>query len=73
MILLTKYFDNLRPCTKQVKNDTEKQWKKFIADVWKIIFGYTFNKMESYHPEDLLVDYKFWKKNKSWAYIVNFR
>ena len=35
MILSTKYFDNLRPFTKQVKNDIENQWKKFEADVWK--------------------------------------
>ena len=61
MILWTKYFDNSRPCTKQMKNDTEKQWKKFVADVWKIIFSMTFNSMESYHPEHLLVYYKFLK------------
>ena len=36
MILSTKYLDNLRPFTKQVKNDKEKQWKKFEADVWKV-------------------------------------
>ena len=36
MILWTKYLDNSRPCTKQVKNDTEKQWKKFVADVWNM-------------------------------------
>ena len=36
MILSTKYLNNLRPFTKQVKNDKEKQWKKFEADVWKI-------------------------------------
>ena len=47
MILWTKYLDNSRPCTKQVKNDTEKQWKMFVADVWKIIFSLTFNSMES--------------------------
>ena len=28
MIMLTKYLDNLRPFTKQVKNDKEKHWKK---------------------------------------------
>ena len=39
MILLTKYLDNLRPFTKQAKNDKEKQWKKFEADVWKMFFG----------------------------------
>ena len=33
MILSTKYLDNLRPFAKQVKNDKEKQWKKFEADV----------------------------------------
>ena len=33
MILWTKYFDNLRPCTKQVKNDTETKWKTIVADV----------------------------------------
>ena len=40
LILWTKYLDKSRPCTKQVKNDTEKQWKKFVADVWKIIFAW---------------------------------
>ena len=44
MILSIKYLDNLRPLTKQVKNDKEKQWKKFEADVWKIFFGLTFNR-----------------------------
>ena len=43
MILSTKYLDISRPFTKQVKNDKEKQWKKFEADVWKIFFGLTFN------------------------------
>ena len=33
MILSTKFFDNLRPFTKQVKNDKEKQWKNLEADV----------------------------------------
>ena len=73
MILSTKYLDNLRPFTKQVKNDKEKQWKKFEADVWKIFFGLTFNRMESYHPELLLVYCKFLKKIISLAYVVNFR
>ena len=39
MILSTKYLYILRPFTKQVKNDKEKQWKKFEADVRKIFFG----------------------------------
>ena len=65
MILWTKYFDNLGPCTKQVKNDTENYEKKFVADVWNIIFGLTFNRMESYNPEHLLVYYKFLKKLRS--------
>ena len=43
--------------------------KKFVADVWKIIFGLTFNRMESYHPEHLLVYYKILKKVKSSAYV----
>ena len=30
MILWTKYFDNLRPCTKQVKIDTEKKNEKSL-------------------------------------------
>ena len=72
MILITKYLDNLRPFTKQVKNDKEKHWKKFRADVWKICFGLTFNRMESYHPEHQLVYYKFLKKI-SLARVVNFR
>ena len=61
MILWTKYLDNSWPCTKQVKNDTEKQWKKFEADVWKIIFSLTLSSMKSYQPERLLVYYKFLK------------
>ena len=56
----------LRPFTKQVKNDKEKQWKKFEADVWKIFFGLTFNRMESYHPEHKLVYYKFLKNLFLW-------
>ena len=63
MILSIKYLDNLRPFTKPVKNDKEKQWKKFEVDVWKIRFGLTCNRMESYHPEHLLFYYKFLKKN----------
>ena len=49
-------------------NDTEKQWKKFEADVWKIIFSLTLNSMESYQPEHLLpvVYYKFLKKLNLW-------
>ena len=35
--------------------------KKFVADVWKIIFSLTLNSMESYQPEHLLVYYKFFK------------
>ena len=64
MILWTKYLDNLRPCTKQVKNDTEKQWKKFCSRWLKNHFGFTLNRIESYHPEHLLVYYKFFKKLK---------
>ena len=66
MILSTKYFDNLRPFTKQVKNDKENQWKNFEADVWKFLFGLAFNSMESYHPEHLLVYYKFLKNLFLW-------
>ena len=66
MILSTKYLDNLRPFTKQVKNDKEKQWKKFEADIRKIFFGSTFNRIESYHPEHLLVYYKFLKNLFLW-------
>ena len=73
MILSTKYLDNLRPFTKQVRNNKEKQWKKFEADVWKIFFGFFFNRMESYHPEHLLVYYKFLKNLIFLAYVVNFR
>ena len=48
--------------------------KKFEADVWKILFGLTFNGMESYHPDHLLVFYKFLKKIFFvLAYVVNFR
>ena len=66
MILWTKNLDNSRPCTKQVINDKEKQWKKFVADVWKIIFSLTFNSMDSYHPEHLLVYNKFLKILNLW-------
>ena len=48
------------------KTDTEKQWKKIVADVWKIIFSLTLNSMESYHPEHLLVYYKFLKNLNVW-------
>ena len=44
----------------------KKMKKKIAADVWKIIFGLTFNRMESYHPEHLLVYYKFLKKLNIW-------
>ena len=66
MILSTKSFDNLRPLIKQVKNDNENQRKKFEADVWKIVFGLTFKRMESYHPEHLLVYYKLLKNLFLW-------
>ena len=66
MILSTKYLDDLRPFTKQVKNEKEKQWKLFEADVWKIFFGLTFNRMESYYPEHLLVYNKFLKNVFLW-------
>ena len=66
MILWTKYLDNSWPCTKQVKINTEKQWKKFVADVLKIIFSFTFNSMESYQHERLLVYYKFLKNLNLW-------
>ena len=66
MIFGTKYLDNSWPCTKQVKNDTEKQWKKFEADIRKIIFSLTLNSMESYQPEHLLVYYKFLKNLNLW-------
>ena len=66
MILSTKYLDNLRPFTKHAKNDKEKQRKKFEADVWKIFFGLTFNRMESYHPKHLLVYYNFLKNVFLW-------
>ena len=52
MILSAKYLDNLRPFTKQVKNDKENQWKKFEADVC--------------HPEHLLVYYNFLKNVFLW-------
>ena len=46
------------------KNDTGKQWKKFVADVREITFSLTLNSMESYHPEHKLVYYTFLKKLK---------
>ena len=51
---------------KTAKNDTEKQWKMFVADVWKIIFSLTLNSMESYHPKHKLVYYKFLKNLNLW-------
>ena len=66
MILSTKYLDNLRPFTKYVKNDKEKQWKIFEADVWKIFFSLSFHRMEPYHPEHKLVYYKFLKNLFLW-------
>ena len=50
-----------------------KKWKQFVADVQKIIFGWTFNRMESYHPEHLLSTTNSWKKIKVLAFVVNFR
>ena len=38
MILSTKYLDNLRPFTKHVKTDKEKQWKKFEANLFRFDF-----------------------------------
>ena len=73
MIFLTKYLDNLRPFTKQVKNDKGKRWKKFEADVWKISFSLTFDTMESYYPQHQLVYYNLLKKFISLARVVNFR
>ena len=61
----TKYLDNSRPCTKQVKK-TVKQLNKFVADVGKIIFSLAFNIIESYHPEHLLVYYNFLKTLYLW-------
>ena len=46
MILTMKYLDNLQPFIKEIKNDKEKQCKKFEADVRKIFFGLIFNRME---------------------------
>ena len=51
MILSTKFLYNLRPLTKQVKNDKEKQWKKFEADIWKIFFGLTFKEWNHIVPK----------------------
>ena len=48
------------------KNDSEKRWKTFVADICKIIFNLTFNSMESYHPEHILVYYKFLKNLNLW-------
>ena len=50
MILSTKYLDNLRPFTNQVRNDKEKQWKKFEADVWKTFFGLIFTEWNHIIP-----------------------
>ena len=71
MILWTKYLDNSRLYTKLVKM-IQKNNKKFAADVWKIISNLTLNSTESYHPEHLLVFYKFLKKFKYLAYVFNF-
>ena len=42
MILSTKYFENLRPFTKQVKNDKEKQWKKILKEMSEKSFSVWF-------------------------------
>ena len=65
-MIWAKYLDNSRPCTKQVKIDKEKQWKKFVAEVGKIIFSLNFNSIESYYPANLLVYYKFFKNLNRW-------
>ena len=46
-----------------IKKNNEKSLKQ-VSD--KIFFGLTFNRMESYHPEHLLVYYKFLKKLFLW-------
>ena len=73
MILSTKYFDNLRPFTKQVKTDKESQWKKFEADVWKILFGLTFNRMEIISSRTSTSLLQVLENVISLAYVVNFR
>ena len=40
--------------------------KKFVADVWKIIFSLTFNSIVSYQSEHLLVYYKFLTNLNLW-------
>ena len=42
MILSTKYLDNLRPFTKQVKNDKEKQLKIVCSIYLKTLFRFDF-------------------------------
>ena len=49
-----------------IKKDNEKSLKQMSE---KSFFGLIFNRMESYHPEHLLVYYKF----IFLAYVVNFR
>ena len=66
MILSTKYLDNLRQFTKQVKHDKEKQWKMFEADVWKIFSAWLLTEWKHKHPEHKLVYYKFLKKLFLW-------
>ena len=47
--------------------------KKVCSRCLKNHFSLTFNNMESYHPEYLLVYYKLLKKFKSFACVFNFR
>ena len=61
MILSTKYLDNSRPFTKQVKNDKEKQWKKFEADVWKIFFDLTLAEWNHITPNIYYSTTSSWK------------
>ena len=46
--------------------------KKVCSRCLKIIFSLTLNSMESYHPEHLLVYYKFLKKLNLWRTYSTF-
>ena len=61
MILSTMFLDNLRPFKNRLK-----LIKKNNEESLKQIFGLTFNRMESYHPEHLLVNCKFFKNLFLW-------
>ena len=74
MISWTRYMINLRPCTKQVKNDTEQEWKQKYSRCLKIHFGLTFLKQKwIISSQSSTNQLQTLEKVESLAYVFNFR